>query len=41
MNETTKIEFPSKKPVKELNAYNNFLAEGKIENFLNSSNQSR
>jgi len=37
LNETTRIEFPSKKPVKELNSYNtfltNFMAQSRLQTF--------
>ena len=30
LNETARIEFPSKKPVKELTAYNKYIEEAKL-----------
>lgn len=36
LNETAWIEFPSKKPVKELNAYNNYYQEPKIRSCFES-----
>jgi len=38
LNETARVEFPSKKPAKEMDAYNKYLHEPLNKKILNTSN---